>query len=462
VARQLHLRGLPVRVALVGDPAKLRGDALANWRRAERAGVPTATTQGPLENGSVVVDAIFGTGLDRAVTGVAAAAIREINQCRLQARVVAVDLPSGLHADTGQALGAAVQADVTLTLGLPKLGLVQEPGRGLAGRIVVGRIGIVDEAPQVRAPAELWTARAAARMLPPRPRQGHKGTFGHVLVVAGCVGKSGAAALAAEGAARAGAGLVTVGCPEAIHPILEVKCTEAMTAPLPETPVHTLGLAAEKPICDLARTREAVVLGPGVGRLDETLELVRRVAKELGGPLVLDADALIAWQGEPAGLRTRRAPTVLTPHPGEAAALLGATPTEVNADRAAAAMQLAEQTQAHVVLKGASTITACPDGRPLVINPTGGPLLATGGTGDVLAGVVAGLLAQGVAPREAGALGAYLHGAAADGLAAEYGEGGILAGELAAALPATLRRLREGGGEDRIEAGDVLEFPEPR
>jgi len=461
VARQLHLRGLPVRVSLVSDPQKLHGDALASWRRAERVGVPTAASRSRLEPGSVVVDALFGTGLARAVTGPAAVAIRRINQCRPRAQVVSIDLPSGLHADTGQPLGVAVQADVTLTLGLPKLGLVLEPGRSQAGRIVVGRIGIADEAPQVRAQALLWTARAAARRLPPRPRQGHKGTFGHVLVVAGSEGKTGAAALAAEGAARAGAGLVTIACPETANPVLEAKCTEAMTAPVPETAAHSLGLAAEKPICDLALTRDAVVLGPGMGRLEETFLLVRRVAHALGAPLVLDADALLAWQAEPTGLRGRRAPTLLTPHPGEAAALLGGSAAEVNADRAGAAAQLAEQTHAVVVLKGAATITASSDGQPLIVNPTGGPLLATGGTGDVLAGVIAGLLAQGLAAREAGALGAYLHGAAADGLAAEYGEAGILAGELAAALPATLRDLRARAAETSIEVRDALDFPEP-
>ena len=196
--------------------------------------MPLAGARQRPEPGAVIVDAIFGTGLSRAVAGPAAAAIRRIREARPACSVVAVDLPSGLDADTGQPQGDAVAADVTVTIGLPKLALALEPGRSLAGRIVVARIGIADEAPGVSVGAELWTRAAAARRLPQRPRDGHKGRFGHVLVVAGSEGKSGAAALAALGAARAGAGLVTIACPERIHPVLEAACSEVMTAPVPE------------------------------------------------------------------------------------------------------------------------------------------------------------------------------------------------------------------------------------
>jgi NAD(P)H-hydrate epimerase len=464
-ARHLHLEGVAVRVLLAGDPARLRGDAAANWRRAQAAGVPLAAPRARPEPGTLIVDALFGTGLDRAVEGEAAALIRRINQARPACRVLAVDVPSGLDADTGQVLGVAVEADATLTLGLPKLGLALEPGRSRAGRIHVARIGIADAAPAPGAAsrAELWTAAGAGARLPERPPDGHKGTFGHVLVAAGSQGKSGAAALAAAGAARGGAGLVTIACPEGLNPILEVKCTEAMTAPVAETAGQAFAAGAEKALVDLAHGRDAVVLGPGIGRADETLALVRRFAVRCERPLVLDADALLAFADEPGALAARRAPTIVTPHPGEAAALLGATPARLNADRPAAARRLAAETGAVVVLKGAATVTAAADGR-LAVNPTGGPLLATGGTGDVLAGLVGGLLGQGLAAFEAAALAVFAHGAAADALAARRGAAGALAGEVADALPDALRALRDAAARDPgpLGVGDVVAFPEPR
>jgi NAD(P)H-hydrate epimerase len=465
VARHLHLLGIPVRIVWVGDPKRLHGDPAVNWKRAQAVGIPVAAARWHPQPGDVLVDAIFGTGLDREVAGPAAAAIRKLCASRPACRVVAVDLPSGLHADSGQPLGCAVEADVTVTLGLPKLGLALEPGRSHAGRIVVGRIGIADQAPGFERTAELWTRRAAAARLPSRPEAGHKGSFGHVLVVAGSEGKTGAAALAAEGAARAGAGLVTIACPESTNPVLEVKCTEAMTAPVPETAAHGFSFAAEKPILDLVAARDAVAAGPGIGRGDETLALMRSLARKIERPLVLDADGLLAFSDAAALLKARAAPTILTPHPGEAAALLACSPAEINRDRLAAARTLAGETGAVVVLKGAATVTAEPGGR-CVVNASGGPILATGGTGDVLTGVIGGLLAQGVGAFEAGALGAFLHGWAADRLSARLGSSGVLAGDLAAEIPAAMNSLREsrrGAAAMPVLGGsDGIAFPEPR
>jgi NAD(P)H-hydrate epimerase len=381
-------------------------------------------------------------------------------------QVVAVDLPSGLCADTGQVRGVAVRADLTVTLGLPKRGLALEPGRSHAGRILVARIGIQDDAPGVAPDAHVWTRAGAARRLPPRPPAGHKGSFGHALIVAGSEGKTGAAALAAQGAARIGAGLVTIACPAGVHDILAVKCTETMTAPLPDTASRALAASAEQAILALAATRDAVGIGPGLGRDEETLELVRAVAKRLEAPLALDADALIAFAGEVSLLEQRRAPTVLTPHPGEAGALLGASPAEVNRDRPAAARELARATGATVLLKGAATLTASPSGA-LVVNPTGGPILGSGGTGDVLLGMVTGLLAQGVEAGTAAALAAFVHGSAGDALSARLGSAGLLAGELAAAVPEVVAALaREALPVLAREApparsGLVVAFPEP-
>jgi NAD(P)H-hydrate epimerase len=463
-ARHLHLRGVPATAVFVGDPARVRGDAARNLERAERAGVPFAAGRWRAEPGDLVVDALFGTGLARALEGDAAAAVRKILAARAQCRILAVDLPSGLDADTGQPTGPCVQADLTVTLGLPKLGLALEPGRSLAGRVFVGRIGIADEAPGVAIRSSLLTRRGAGALLPVRRADGHKGSFGHVLVAAGSRGKAGAAALAALGAARVGAGLVTVACPEGVNAILQTRCSEAMTAPLPESPEGELAAEAAEPLLALARARD--VLAPGLGRGAAPRELVRRVVPRAAVPLVLDADGLFAFLGEPEALRGRAAPAVLTPHPGEAAALLGGEPAAINRDRVSAALRLAEVSGAVVVLKGAATVVAEPGGR-VRVNPTGGPVLAAGGSGDVLTGVIAGLLAQGLAPFEAACAGCFLHGAAGDQLARQLGPAGVLASELAGALPGAAEALRAGAREAPPPPGpsaggvDALAFPEP-
>jgi NAD(P)H-hydrate epimerase len=457
-ARLLSLRGVRARIVLVGDRARFTPDAAANFARAERAGVPLARVASTPPRGSVIVDAIFGTGLARKVEGAAARAIRRMSALRPACRVLAVDVPSGVDADTGQVLGVGVEADLTVTIGLPKLGLTQEPARSLAGEIVVARIGIADAAPSVSLAAECWTRAAAARALPARPRSGHKGTFGHVLVAGGSRGKAGAAALAARGAARGGAGLVTVACPRSQSAILQRTSLEAMTAPLAESALGTFARAAGAELIALARARSALVLGPGCGREVETRAALRAFALAAPVPLVLDADGLVAFEGRSAELRERRAPSVLTPHPGEAGLLLGLTPKQVNAARPEHACRLARETGAVVVLKGAGTVIAAPSGR-IAVNATGGPVLGTGGTGDVLAGLVGAWLAQRVPAFEAAALAAFVHGAAGDQVAQRRGSRGALAGEIADAIPDVLRALGEPQRE--IGAGDALRFPEP-
>ena len=466
VARHLHAVGVSTRAVLVGEADRLRGDAAANHARAEAAGVRCAegadAIAAPLP-AAVVVDALLGTGLSRSVEADSALgrAIGAIERERLRgARVLAVDVPSGLDSDTGQELGACVQADATLALGLLKCGLVLEPGRSRAGRVTLARIGIADQAPGLRLRAH-WFDRAEARALvPPRPASGHKGRFGHVLVVAGSEGKTGAAALACRAAGRGGVGLVTLACPAGLNDILEGLCVEAMTAPVAETAERSLARGAEEALVALAAERDVVALGPGIGQGDETRDLVRAFALRCERPLVLDADGLNALGKEGALLRERTAPTVLTPHPGEAGRLRGCSAGEVNADRLGAARELAARTGATVLLKGAPTVTVGEDGEARV-NATGGPALATGGTGDVLTGLVAALLAQGLAPVAAGALGAWLHGAAGDSLSAAQGAAGLLAGELADALPATLRDLREArsDGPDAV-ASLLLDLPD--
>jgi NAD(P)H-hydrate epimerase len=466
IARHLHVSGVDVRTVLIGDPSRLSGDAALNRERAMRAGVCFEGDDWRLPESGVVVDALFGTGLSRAVEGPAADTIEHLNAARDAARgelkVLAVDIPSGLSAETGQPQGVAVRADVTVTIGLPKLGLALEPGRSLAGRVEVVRIGIADEAPDVRLDAELWTPSGAARQLPARPAHGHKGSFGHVLIVAGSEGKTGAAALAARGAARAGAGLVTIGCPAGLNDILEVKCTEAMTSPLPDTADRALAAAGEDAVLALAAERDVVAMGPGVGRSHETGSLMRALAKRVDRPLVIDADGLYALREDLGVLAGREAPTVLTPHPGEAATLLGCQAAEINRDRVAAARSLADRTGAVVLLKGAATVAAGPGGR-VIVNPTGGPALAAGGTGDVLLGMVGAYLAQGLPALIAAALAAWVHGAAADRLAREIGISGVMASQIADRVPEAVDELRERAGEAGavpiVEAGVGLAVP---
>jgi NAD(P)H-hydrate epimerase len=271
-------------------------------------------------------------------------------------------------------------------------------------------------------------------------------------------GKAGAAALAARGAARAGAGLVTIACPRGQSAVLQRASLEAMTAPLAESPRGGFSRAAEPELVALARERSALVLGPGGGRDAEALAALRAFALAAPGPLVLDADGLVAFADGIDALRERRAESVLTPHPGEAAQLLGTTPAAINAARPAFGRELAKRSGAVVVLKGAGTVIASPEGR-LAVNPTGGPVLGTGGTGDVLAGVLGALLAQRVAPFEAACLAAFVHGAAGDLVAARRGARGALASEIADALPDVLRSL--GEPQPQIGAGDAIRFPEP-
>jgi NAD(P)H-hydrate epimerase len=467
-ARHLHQLGAEVQVTLLGDASELSEAAASNFDRALRAGVRLTSGDWQAPRRGVVVDAIFGTGLSRPVQGRAAECIQRLNQSRSDAhgeiRVVAVDLPSGLCADSGAVLGCCVEADLTVALALPKLGLTLEPGRRLAGEISIARIGIADQTPELSPRAELWTRRAAAAALPARPALGHKGSFGHVLLVAGSEGKTGAAALAACGATRAGAGLVTIACPAGLNDILEIKCTEAMTAPVADTPQRSLAVSAVEAIVALAATRGAVGLGPGVGRSDETQKLVVALADCLEIPLVIDADGLFPFASQPERLRARTAPTILTPHPGEAAQLLGTEASTINRDRPASARRLAERTGCVVALKGAATVIAAPDGR-MAINPTGGPALGSGGTGDVLLGMLVGFLVQAHDAYEATVLSVFVHGAAGDRISARSGTSGLLASELAAEVPATIAALRAEVAPPQAREGILnslaVSFPEP-
>lgn len=437
-------RGRPL-VLLMTQATHLVGDAKSMHRRFLKSVGASALSICPtpeqLENrlrrSDLIVDALLGTGLSAPVAGPYRDAIRAINASGRP--VTAVDLPSGLNADTGAVMGEAVRATLTVTFGLPKLGLYLGEGINLAGAVETADIGIPDSYVEaLEGTVSLLTRDLAQRVLPPRSPASHKGTYGHAGIVAGSVGKTGAAALAAKAALRTGTGLVTVATPASVNDILEVKLLEAMTVPMPETKARTLALAGLEELLSFAATRNAVAIGPGLTTDPDTAELVRLFLLRVETPCVVDADALNALSGQCTTLAQAKAPLILTPHPGEMARLVGdATPTSVNADRLGVAGTFARRHGVVLVLKGARTVVAHPDGR-LAICPTGNPGMATAGSGDVLTGIITGLLAQRCSVWEAACVGTYLHGLAGDLAAASLGLHGMTAGDLLDRIPHAL------------------------
>jgi NAD(P)H-hydrate epimerase len=436
-ARLLRDAGREARVVALVAPEDLSGDAGAVAARAVDAGVPWALfhPDAPLGAGpgDVVIDALLGTGLARPAEGAFAQAIELVAAARAAgAKVVAVDVPSGLSADTGRPLGPCVVADVTVTFAFQKRGLLLHPGPAHAGAVRVADIGIpAAAAAQVPVACTVLEELEARALVPPRPPDSHKGDAGRLLVVAGSPGKTGAAHLALLGALRGGAGLVTLAArPEVLGPAL-AGLPEAMSAALPgEGP---LGLADLPALLAAAEGADALVAGPGIPRGDETGPLLLALLERLGIPAVLDADALNALGAEPAGLAALPAPVVLTPHPGEMARLCGLSTEAVQAERIGLAAARARAWGAVVVLKGARTVVADPEGPPAVV-PTGNAGLATGGTGDVLAGLCGALLAGGIPAPAAARAAAWVHGAAGDFAARTYGQRGLLAGDLGKAI----------------------------
>lgn len=450
VARYLAQAGIPVTIFLVAGRDQVRGDALVNLEIAARQGIEIVEVKAEkdlnplahhLARAGLIVDALLGTGLNSEVRGLLRLVIDEINH--LRPPVLAVDIPSGLCADTGQPLGAAVKAQVTVTYGWPKKGQILAPGRDYAGRLWQVDISIPPELAKDVA-VELAEAGEMRTLLPARPFASNKGAFGHLVVLAGSEGKTGAAVLCSAGALRAGAGLVTLGVPASLNDILEVKITEAMTLPLPEAiGDRALGIKALEPLQNFLENKTALALGPGLGTLPETVELVRHLARHLPSPMVIDADGVNALAGDPGWLKDAAGPRILTPHPGEMARFLGTTTQEVQADRLAAARGAAAQSGALVVLKGAQTLVADPQGR-VSINSTGNPALASGGTGDVLTGLIGGFLAQRLTPWDAARLGVYLHGLAADYWVEQHGPRGLIAGDLLTIFPEMLHKFMQG------------------
>jgi NAD(P)H-hydrate epimerase len=459
VARILRARGARVRVFLTAPRAAVTGDAARALARLERAGIRPVelATESDLDRlaralgrAHLVVDALLGTGASGPPSGLVARAIDRINAAARP--TVALDLPSGLGADRGETAGAVIRACMTTTFAGLKHGLLLATGPDVSGDVRVVAIGIPETEVRRDVRAFLVEPEDVRREFPRRGRDTHKGTYGHLLIVAGSEGKTGAAALAGRAAMRAGAGLVTVATPRSQQPVIAAMLAEPMTEALPETGSRTLAAGARERILELAEARDAVALGPGLGRDPETQALVRDLTRTIRKPMVIDADALTALAGHLDALAAAPAPRCLTPHPGEMARLLGVSTTEVQATRIETVRRFASAHATALLLKGHLSVIGGPDGR-VFLNPTGNPGLASGGTGDVLTGMVGALLARGVEPVAALTTAAYLHGLAGDLAAAAIGEDGLIASDVIQAIPTAIRQVQQRG-DDRDHGAD--------
>ncbi len=436
-----HLRGAKnVSVWISAEPESYHGEVRTNLNILQRLGHPLNVVRGEedlanlaeeLRWADLVIDALLGTGISRDVDFLYAEIIRLVNSSGIP--VLAVDIPSGVCADTGKLLGAAVRASVTVTFALPKQGLLLFPGAAYTGRLEVVDIGIP---PALLAGYgfNLLTSVEMAKLLPFRPSEGHKGTFGSVLLVAGSRGMSGAAALSARAALRGGCGLVYAAIPESIEPTLAAHAQEVITLPLPENRHGRLKAEALDILREKWASCQVVAAGPGLSRDSDVMPVLVGILHECRLPVVLDADALNLLATDPNLTRERDGATLLTPHPGEAARMLGVTAEVVQHDRIGSVRRLAEIYNCTVILKGAHTLIA-DSGGSISLNVTGNSGMGTAGSGDVLAGIAAALLAQGLTVPQAARLAVYLHGLSGDHAAAAKGERPLMAGDIIEEIP---------------------------
>ncbi|MGC9326884.1 MAG: NAD(P)H-hydrate dehydratase, partial [Candidatus Hinthialibacter sp.] len=450
VARRLAQAGFQPRVALLGEMDNLTGDARTNGQRMIREGVPLWECASEERWNSflktaastrVWVDALLGTGVRGAPRGLIAQAISAVNARRNDAVVASIDVPSGVEADTGRVEGEAVFADWVYTMGLPKIGSLLPPGLNYGRRLIVLDIGfprdLIAEADSL---AQMLTAREVSNWLPRRDISTHKGNQGHVLIIAGSRGMTGAALMSAKAALISGAGLLTAACPASLLPIYASGVWEMMTRPAPETETGAFSEKAFEELFSNDSRWSAVVIGPGLGRHPSTQNLVRRVIREIPLPVVIDGDGLAAITKE--DLHQRRWDWAATPHPGEMARLFQTTVPEIQADRLGYATRLAESENGVAVLKGPKTIIAAAGKKPY-INPTGTPAMASGGMGDVLTGVIGAFLAKGIPALEASASAVFLHGLAAELAEGELAAESVTATQVISHLQAALRDVRQ-------------------
>ena len=450
IARYLMEKGILVNTFLLSSKEKVKGDAKVNMGLAQKLcdrsrtcsiiEIPDTDTfkeqKSRILHHDLFIDAILGTGLNSDVRGFFKDAIELINSS--QRPVFSVDIPSGLHSDTGQPLGIAVKADATATFAFAKAGQLLYPGNTYTGDLEVIDIGIPDFiAREKNIQLSLMEKNNIAACFSPRGFQSHKGSFGHLLVIAGSAGKTGAAALCANAAMRCGTGLVTLGVAKSLNKSIEPQVTEPMTHPLPEKENGFLSDNCFDDIQTLLKEKQALALGPGLGTRKPTKKLVEKLIEKSDVPLIIDADAINCIAQNPEILKKKKSPAILTPHPGEMARLCNMTTRDIQADRIGIASQFAKTYDIILVLKGAQTVISFPDGRSAIC-PTGNPGMASGGMGDVLTGMIAGFCAQGFSPENASLAGVYIHGMCADILAKDIGAFGFVATDMIQMIPKTI------------------------
>ncbi len=449
LARHLRNRGIPFQALLFGRAREVRGSAAINLKMLRHLGVAPREITSPadwrgaralLGESDLVVDAILGTGLSRPVHGLLATVFEEVNASGKT--ILAVDIPSGLSGDSAEIPGPCIRADYTVTFVRPKIPHVLPPAEAFCGELHVVEISIPDEAVADQGvDLEVLQASDLVPFLPPRRAGSHKGTYGHALVVAGSRGKGGAARLVALAALRAGCGLLTVAVPRGIQTGMVPGAMEAMTEGLPETANGSLAATALPGLLAALRGKQAVGIGPGLTTHPETKKLIVELVRRVRVPLVLDADGLNAFAGRAHLLSGRARPLVLTPHPGEMARLAGISTEDVQAERVSLAREFARRHRCFLVLKGYRSLIATPRGK-VYVNPTGNPGMATGGSGDVLTGILTGLLAQGLDVEGAVKTGVFLHGLAGDLAADEVGQMPLIARDLLTRFPSAVALLR--------------------
>ncbi len=451
-ARYLAGRNIAVTVYLLADSSRLQGDAADNFKLLAPLGVRVRELPDPktfsrfndeMARHDIWIDAILGTGLTADVTGYFKSVIEYINGRNRP--VLAVDIPSGVHSDTGGICGICIRAAATVTFAYPKIGHCLFPGAACCGTIHVIDIGIPCHiAAEVGPRQHLVTSADIRAMLRPRPEDAHKGITGHMLVAAGGPGKTGAAALCALSGLRAGAGLVTLAVPETLQSVAAAQTLEVMTAPVPDDGTGLFSDAGLESIMALLEDKQVMAIGPGIGTTPQTRDLIARLIPECRIPMVIDADSINIIAENPDILLKRQADIILTPHPGEMARLIKTTPADIQSDRIGHARRFAEKYKIYLVLKGARTVIALPDGH-VYVNSTGNSGMASAGMGDVLTGMIAGFVAQEYAPDVAARIAVYLHGAAADAVARDKGPIGYIAGDVLAALTAARGRITSPG-----------------
>ncbi|MCT4619262.1 MAG: NAD(P)H-hydrate dehydratase [Marinisporobacter sp.] len=447
-ARHLFHKGIPVKVFITGNPAEIKGDAKINYDIIHKLNIDIQILIGvnnlkkfsdAVKSCRVIVDGIFGTGLKREVDGLIGEIIQTINESGK--KVISIDIPSGIGANDGAVYGTAVKADKTVVLALPKIGNLSYPGVDYVGEMILKDIGIPKKAiEKMQFNRNLITEDMVREIMPVRKRDTHKGSYGKAYIVAGSTGMTGAAILSCESALRSGAGLIKMPVPQSLNTIMETRLTEVITVPLPEFKRGVVGISDIEKILKTMEESNVIAVGPGSGRSRELEELLRNMLEHTSTPMVLDADALNALANRKEFLKLIKSQTVMTPHVGEMARLTGLEIDYINNNRIEVATDFAKKWNVVVILKGARTVVAGPKGE-IFINITGNPGMATAGSGDVLTGIVTGLVAQGIDPLKAAAAAVYIHGTAGDLAAKKVGEYGLVASDIVKEVPFAIKEI---------------------